>query len=197
MESVAENNLMSLDEFMRQYAKSPFEIIDSRQIALIPRVAGQGIARQNLFLELDRYVESHNLGKLAFSTPCVQQDSSGYVQQARTPDVMFFTQERWEDYKERFTNWLDLPYMLIPDLAVEVIAPDENWSEMTEKIRGYLSDGVQIVWVVDPWEQAVGVHRLVLRQPFTKQQTNLTVEDTLTGGEVIPGFEIKVASLFE
>jgi hypothetical protein len=46
-------------------------------------------------------------------------------------------------------------------------------------------------------KETVSIHTLISLQPFTKQQTTLKVGDTLTGGEIIPGFEIPVATLFE
>jgi hypothetical protein len=35
------------------------------------------------------------------------------------------------------------------------------------------------------------------REPFSKIQTHLKETDTLTGGDLISGFEIAVAKLFE
>jgi Uma2 family endonuclease len=69
-------------------------------------------------------------------------------------------------------------------------------SDLDEKVNQYLIDGVQIVWILDPQKQRVSVNKLLSQQPFSKQQTLLTPTDTLTAGDLIPGFGIQVATIF-
>lgn len=58
-------------------------------------------------------------------------------------------------------------------------------------------DGVKVVWVFDPQPQTASVHTLTALQPFTKQQIILKSDEVLKDDDLIPGFEIKVASIFE
>jgi Uma2 family endonuclease len=54
-----------------------------------------------------------------------------------------------------------------------------------------LDDGVRLVWVMDPQERTI-----VIYVPNSAHQSTLSGEATLTGGEVIPGFEIALAEIF-
>ncbi len=68
---------------------------------------------------------------------------------------------------------------------------------MTRKIDLYLADGVRMAWVMNPQRIKVSVYTPTPDKPRTKQQTNLFSGDTLTGGDIIPGFEMPVAKIFE
>ena len=76
-----------------------------------------------------------------------------------------------------------------PDLAVEVMSPSNTVSEINLKIRQLLDAGARAVWIVDPATCSVQVHSaqgiIMLRE-----------EETLSGGDILPGFEIKVADIF-
>lgn len=77
-----------------------------------------------------------------------------------------------------------------PDLAVEVISPGDRLTDVEEKVDEYLAAGSREVWVVNPARRTVTVHRpgqnpVVLREA-----------ETVTGGDVLPGFECPLAEIF-
>lgn len=76
-----------------------------------------------------------------------------------------------------------------PDLAVEVLSPTDEPSNLRIKIVNYLRAGTT-VWVVDPAKQQVEIY-----VPDKAPQT-LTVADTLTGGVLLPDFELAVKDIF-
>jgi Uma2 family endonuclease len=115
---------------------------------------------------------------------------ANWVRGSRQPDVLFVRAERLEAYRAETPDHADRPLVLVPDLVVEVISANDNYSEVEEKVDRYLGDGVQLVWVVDPRRQVVTVHG-----QHTYQK--LTVQDALTAGEVIPGFSLPVADIFQ
>jgi Uma2 family endonuclease len=78
-----------------------------------------------------------------------------------------------------------------PDLAVEVLSPSNRQAEITVKIAMYFQAGTRLVWIIDPIEQTVAVHR------SAKQATVLNSADTLNGEDVLPGFRVLVATIFE
>lgn len=80
-----------------------------------------------------------------------------------------------------------------PDLAVEVASPNQYRPGMRKKARYYLDGGTQLVWVVWPKRQQVDVW-----EPGDMQQAGRTlgIDDTLEGGDVIPGFSYAVADIF-
>jgi Uma2 family endonuclease len=61
---------------------------------------------------------------------------------------------------------------------------------LTYSVDRYPNDGVEIIWVVDPRQKCVTVRG---RDSFRKLHLN----DVLTGGDVIPGFEMPVKAIFE
>lgn len=77
-----------------------------------------------------------------------------------------------------------------PDLAVEVVSPNDLASEVNLKIEEYLRAGVGLVWVVDPEVRIVQVFRADGSGQWLREN------DSLSGEDVIPGFECKVAALF-
>jgi len=46
-----------------------------------------------------------------------------------------------------------------PDLAVEVLSPDDRASEVNDKVQQWLGAGCRAVWVVDPKTRSVTVYR--------------------------------------
>ena len=61
---------------------------------------------------------------------------------------------------------------------------------MFAKRKDYFFAGVRLVWFVDRRARTVEVYTGV------DQVTTLTDADTLTGGDVLPGFALPVADLF-
>ena len=189
---------MSLDDFIRLYDKEgPFEIINGERIPLMPNVVGHNEIVKIIVFALHSFFSNNPLGDVAFETPFVLSYVSSWVTGSLVPDVMYYSTERLAAYKDANPDWKKKPYILIPDLAVEVVSPNDDLGELDEKVNLYLTDGVRLVWVINPNKVNVSIYTLISLQPFTKQQTTLKVGDTLTGGEIIPGFDIPVAILFE
>jgi Uma2 family endonuclease len=103
----------------------------------------------------------------------------------RLPDLSFIRYGRLEG--ERVPKGhITVP----PDLAVEVVSPNDLYSEVTAKVREYLTAGVRLVWVVDPETRAVVVHR-------ADGSVEIVSEDgELSGEDVLPGFSCRVGELF-
>lgn len=103
----------------------------------------------------------------------------------RKPDVSFVR-------NGRFPN--DRPprgfARLAPDLAVEVISPNDTYYEVEDKLNDYLLVGVPLVWVVNPDMRTV--------HAYTADGTirRFTAEQELTGEPLFPGFRVRVADLF-
>jgi Uma2 family endonuclease len=77
-----------------------------------------------------------------------------------------------------------------PDLAVEILSPDQDAGRFLDKIQFYLRHGVRLVWVVDPVRETVTV-----LLPGEDARV-LTPGDTLDGGAALPGFSVSVAEIF-
>ncbi|NJR12750.1 Uma2 family endonuclease [bacterium] len=83
------------------------------------------------------------------------------------------------------------PYQFAaPDLAVEVVSPGDRDKDIVPKVVTYLAAGTA-VWLVFPEAQEVQV--FVAGQPVRK----LGINDTLTGGDILPGFTLPLTTLFK
>ncbi|HEX6853638.1 MAG TPA: Uma2 family endonuclease [Candidatus Polarisedimenticolaceae bacterium] len=104
----------------------------------------------------------------------------------RCPDVAFVSASRLalvRDGRRAFPG--------PPDLAVEVVSPSNSPGEMHAKVADYLAAGSKLVWVVDPETKTVAVYRTLLAPRF------LGADDVLDGEDVVPGFTLPVAEIFE
>ncbi len=93
----------------------------------------------------------------------------------RRPDVAFVSHARWP----------------VPDLAIEVVSPTNTADHVLEKIHDYFRAGVARVWVVYPRQKEVYVYASPTRIQV------LQLGDDLDGGDLIPGFQLPLAALFE
>ena len=131
---------------------------------------------------LNLYVEPRNLGFVT-GADGMYRLTMGRV---RIPDVAFVSWKRIPDGKFPEEPIPDL----VPDLAVEVISPNNTPKEMTEKLKEYFEKGILLVWFVRPRSRTVDVYT------SADQFTRLPASATLDGGDVLPGLAIVVGDLF-
>ena len=157
------------------------ELIDGR---IVRKVVGrrQSFLAICLGAELSIYLRSNDTGHLCGSDLLIRFAPGLLLE----PDLTF-------------TAWDRCPSNVVPDepvadimpnLAVEVLSPSNRAGEMNRKLAAYFAAGVELVWFIDPPERVVTV--------FTSpgQSTALSVDETLTGGAVLPGFSLPLARLF-
>jgi Uma2 family endonuclease len=101
----------------------------------------------------------------------------------RAPDVMFVQANRVQPKTKG-------PVQVIPDLAVKVISPNDDWSKIVEKVREYQSVGVKLIWLIDPNLQAVFIFHPDDKLP-------IIIDTELDGETVVPGFKLKIDKLFD
>jgi Uma2 family endonuclease len=104
----------------------------------------------------------------------------------RRADVTFIRYDRYSLAQLSKDGFATIP----PDLAVEVVSPNDLVGELDEKIDEYLRAGVRLVWVVRPAARAVQVFRRDWSESW------LWATDELSGEDVLPGFRCKVDDLF-
>ena len=134
--------------------------------------------------KLKAYCESQQLGAVLSSTNGIQcfPDEPHKV---RKPDISFVKRERFSraHLQEGFLS-------IAPDLAVEVVSTHDEVAELNEKVEEYLAAGIPLVWIIDPVNEIVVIHR------GDGSVTKLRKNDELSGEDIIPGFKCKVADLF-
>ncbi len=182
---------MSLDDFLKRADTQRFEIINGDIIEMAPVKFGHSETGKFIYDKIRDYLKENPTGDVYAETTFVLEDTEDWVKGSRVPDVMFIKQERLQAYKTRTDNYREKPLILIPDFVVEIISPTDLYSKIEAKIRAYLSDGVPLIWIVDPQNHTVKVYagrsEADVRQP----------DDALSGRDVLPGFTLPVADVFD
>lgn len=180
----APTKLVTADELARMPDDDyKYELVEGRLIRMSPTGFSHGLLAARLGTALTQFADDHGLGGVAVETGYTLARDPDTV---RAPDVSFVSHDRIASARASRGYW-DAP----PDLAIEVLSPDDRRSEIGQKVREYLARGVRLVWVVDPDERTVTVHRPVLEPQI------LSTEESLEGHDVIPGFTYPLRRLFE
>lgn len=143
---------------------------------------GHGATAMRIARVLDEHVGRHRLGLVLGECGYVVRRNPDTV---RGPDTSFVSSERlaaWDAKGPFFEG--------APDLAVEVLSPSNTRREIEEKVEEYLAAGGREVWVADPATRRITVHRP------GEEPRELGPEETLDGGDVLPGLTVPVADLF-
>jgi Uma2 family endonuclease len=131
---------------------------------------------------LSEFAQHHDLG-IVVGANGMMRLAPGLV---RIPDVAFVS---WNRLPNREVPREPIPD-LAPDLAVEVLSKGNTPTEMDRKLHDYFQADVRLVWYVDPPNRSVRVFRSV-------DESWIVAEDeTLDGGDVLPGFQLKLSDLF-
>lgn len=132
---------------------------------------------------MGRFVEPRQMGTILASDVgfLLERDPDT----VREPDVAFISAQRLP-LDEDVPGYFEGP----PDLAVEIASPSDSPRQLFDKARMWISFGVPLVWTVDPEARTLDVHEP--NQPLIR----LSADDTLAGGQVLPGFTCTVSELF-
>lgn len=136
-----------------------------------------------LIQSLGRYLEQNPLG-IVLGADATLRLSPGLV---RLPDVSFVA---WSRFPGRELPAEPMPD-LAPDLAVEILSPGNTAAEMARKRREYFGAGTRTVWIVDPATRTARVYSSPDESVFIPE------DGALDGGEVLPGFTLRLAELFD
>jgi Uma2 family endonuclease len=172
------------DEELMQLPKDgyKYELVDGDIVRTSAGVR-HGHISGHLACQLDVYIEAHKIGVVLDSSTGFRMKSGN----VRSPDVSFVAKERLVGMTEAPEGFFEGA----PDLAVEVLSPDDKMKNVLKKLAEYFDNGTRLAWVVNPKDEIV----LEYRSP--ESATILTDSDILDGGEVVPGFTLPIATLFE
>ena len=189
----AKTDMLTIEEYIRLYeSEGAFELIHGERVQIMPPLAGHSYIVNLLYKLLMQFLAKNPVGEVFVEVPFVlpDTDTGRWVKGSRVPDVAFFAADRLKSYMEQTSDWQNKPFMIVPDLVVEVVSKNDSYSDVTEKVELYLQDGVRLIWVIDPHRRKVVVHE-------GSSQMTLSADDTLSGGEVAPDFSVSVGALFE
>ncbi len=160
-----------------------YELIDGKLVQPPMSILSDLVAAALIEI-LGAYCREHRLGHVLPGTAqfqCFPQAPN----RVRKPDVSFIRRGRLTDAQMRrgFCR-------VAPDLAVEVVSPNDLFEEIEARVEDYLRAGTALLWVVSPQPRRVYVHRA------DGSIGQLREHQELDGESVLPGFHCPVASLF-
>lgn len=173
MQPVTDADLVRMPRDGRKY-----ELVDG-EIRVSPAGYRHGLVSVRLIVKLWTFVAEHGLGDVLESNTGFRLPGGN----VRCPDVSFVSAARVPaGQPQGFAE-------LAPDLAVEVLSPEDRHRDVLDKVGEYLGAGVRLVWVIDP-EQATAV---VFRSLTDVRRVER--DGVLDGEDVVPGFTCALSEL--
>ncbi|MCS7209650.1 MAG: Uma2 family endonuclease [Fimbriimonadales bacterium] len=169
-----EQDLLQMPDDGRKY-----ELVNGR-IQVVPTGARHGWIEFLLANKLGEYAKGRFFG---FGSSTGFRMKKGNI---RSPDFALMRIDRFPDRKPPadFAEGA-------PDLAVEIVSPSENLHDLYQKVGEYFELGAREVWLLFP------ERKQVYRFTAPLEIEVLHENDTLTGGELLPEFKVRVGELFE
>ncbi|MFN4195611.1 MAG: Uma2 family endonuclease [Thermosynechococcus sp.] len=161
-----------------------YEIVNGELIDMGSAGALHGYVCSLLLAALANYVVPNKLGIILDSSTTFKMKNGN----RRSPDISFFAKERLTGLTELPTGFLEGA----PDLAAEVLSPANTLEEIHDKLVEYFENGTRLAWIIHPSEHYVLVYRSA-QEP----DRLLKSVDSFDGEEVVPGFTLPVADLFQ
>jgi Uma2 family endonuclease len=172
---------MTVEEFSRLPADGARHEMNAGELITLPppKSLHSRVAR-SVFTRLDAFLQSEGLREvyqeagylLSYEPPTIRQ-----------PDVSVLSKARIDATPE------DSYFEGAPELAIEIVSPSDAADELEIKVRQYLNTGAKQVWVLYPKSQDLHVF-----QP--DRFFVLKADEVLEGGDLLPGFAVKVSELF-
>ncbi len=181
--SAVKKHLFTADEFAALPSDGlRLELVRGEIVAMAPAFEDHGVTAARIATLLGYHVLANDLGRMYMLTGFFIQTNPDTV---LAPDMAFIATDRMPPKGP--PGWV----RVMPDLVAEVVSSGDRPAEIAEKARMWLDAGVKLVWVVFPTRQAIEVY-----QPNQATMT-LSAGATLDGGNVVPGFSVPVAQVFE
>lgn len=159
------------------------ELVKGEIVEMPPAGHYHGGVGMSLAWRLAAFVEPNKLGQVYLA-------ETGFIlsrnpDTVRAPDISFVSAVRiaQQERQEGFFGGA-------PDLAVEVVSPDDTDTVVQEKVLDYLNCGTKLVWIVRPRLKTITIYR------SPTEVRVLTLTETLGGEDVIPGFVVPLREIF-
>jgi len=138
-----------------------------------------------LIIAIGNFVKEHRLG-------AVLDSSTGFWmcnRNCRAPDVSFVPKSRLESLGFQPSERRFFPGA--PDLAIEILSPNNTRAEIDERLKDFFASGTQIAWVIDPENETVEVCHAPTQRKLVGSGA------FLEGEHLLPGFQFPIANLFK
>ena len=160
-----------------------YELIRGEVVRMSPTGGKHGVIAHRIGRLLGNWAEQQGIG-LVFAAETGFKLATN-PDTVRTADVALVLSERVPATGVPNSFWEGAP-----NLAVEVLSPDDSASDVLDKVRDYLATGAEQVWIADPKNSAVSVYRSL------QDVQTLTERETLEGVGAVEGFRCGVEEFF-
>jgi Uma2 family endonuclease len=183
--TLVDTGLVTIEEFLAlpsPKSGGKLELVRGKVVEMPPPQGEHGIVCGYLAGEIHIFLKGHPIAWMATNdTGTVLENDPDSL---RGPDVGVWLKA---NHPDRPAGYFECP----PDLAIEVLSPTDRRGKVRDKIRQYIDADVKLVWLVDPEAQTVTVYRGDMKG------IELGESETLHGDDVLPGFAVKIADLFQ
>lgn len=161
-----------------------YELIDGVPIRMSPVTWGHGELVTEFARHLGNHAAAYRLGRVASGDTGINiaRDPDTVL----APDVAFVRADRLPSPAER-----EHFVAVIPDLVVEVISPADSPRHIAQKVQRYLAAGARLIGL------AYAKDRRVVAHAPGQAPRDYGSGVVLDGGEILPGFRLALAELFE
>ncbi len=173
---------LTLEQFLKRPETKPASEYEDGKVCKKPMpTTWHGLIQRLLAFVFTVYLQEHQIGDAGSEIRCIFGPPGR--RRAYVPDYIFVV-----GVPPGFapTNG---PYRAAPDLAVEILSPDDRMTRVQRKVRFYLENGVRLLWLIDPENRTV----TVMTTP--NESVVLAEGDALDGGDVLPGFRVRVREI--
>ena len=160
-----------------------YELVRGELRKMSPAGNHHGELAAEIGASLFNHVKANNLGKVYAAETGFRIGAD--PDHVRAPDAAFIRRERVEAVGRVDGYWPGAP-----DLVVEVISPNDRYTEVEEKVDDWLAAGTRLVILVNPRNRTATLRRA------GQAPVILTEQDTLDGADVVPGWQLSLKDLF-
>jgi Uma2 family endonuclease len=180
--SIATKTRYTPEDLLNLPDSKSYELVDGQLVERKTGTESSWVAGELLLL-LGQFCKTQRIG-WAFPADTGYQCFPHAPSLVRKPDVSFVRLSRFADGVLP-KGWTKIP----PDLAVEVVSPNDTTYELDEKLEDYRKAGVPLVWVINPNSRIVWVLR------GDGSVSHLSEDQELSGEDVIPGFRCRIREI--
>ena len=175
-------NMLTANELMRLHMPNKrTELVRGRLNVREPTGLRHGAIAGELTVRLRNFVAGRSLGIVVAAETGFKIFSDPDT--VRAPDVGFIR-------ADRVPRPLPRGYAAVaPDLAVEVLSPDDRAGEVLDKVGDWLTAGCRLVWVLDPERRIARVYRA------DGSESLVSIDGSLDGEDVVLGFACSIAEI--
>lgn len=185
MSTATPSKLLTAEEYFRlSHLDVPTELVRGEIVEMNQPGFRHGVVCGIIAGTVREFAKARSLGRVA-------TNDSGVVTE-RGPDTVRGPNVAYYSYQRVPKGQLPKGYPdQRPEIAFEILSPDDRWKDVVAKVAEYLACGVDVVVVVDPDNQTAHVH--CAEHPGTILQA----DDRLEFPDILSGFSVTIAELLD